>query len=62
MDCPEIGAFSPADRPKGPETPKCGKIVKLFAYGTKVLSHIQNHFRHNTFKEFWPIFRLDLVS
>ncbi len=35
--------------------PKCGKPVKLFVYGTKVLFLIPQAFHHNNLKEFWPI-------
>jgi hypothetical protein len=45
-----------------PKTVECGKLVKLFAHGTKVLSLIPYRFHHNKLKEFWPIFQLDLVS
>jgi hypothetical protein len=44
------------------QNPKCGKIVKLFPYGTKVLSLIPHHFHPYTLKEFWPVFYPDLVS
>jgi hypothetical protein len=37
---------------------KCGKLVKLFAYGTKVLSLIPRHFHHNNRKDIWPDYPL----
>jgi hypothetical protein len=40
---------------------KLPKTVKLFAYGTEVLSLIQNHFQAKLLKEFWRDFHLDLV-
>jgi endogenous inhibitor of DNA gyrase (YacG/DUF329 family) len=36
------------------KTPECGKLVKLFPYGTKVLSLIPQGFHPYTLKEFWP--------
>jgi hypothetical protein len=41
--------------------PNCGKLVKLFSYGTKVLSHISRHFHPYTLKDFWRFLVLDLV-
>jgi len=38
------------------------KLVKLFVFGTKVLSLIPRLFHHNTLKEIWPVLVLDLVS
>jgi hypothetical protein len=38
------------------------KFVKLFAFGTKVFSNIPHDFHHNTLKEFWPVYSLNLVS
>jgi hypothetical protein len=58
------GAQRLPSRPKFPEireTPKCGKIVKLFPLGTKVFSLIPNHFHPYTLKEFWPVFSPHLV-
>jgi hypothetical protein len=43
------------------KTSKCGKLVKLFAHGTKVFSLIPHHFHHNTLTVFWPISSLHLV-
>jgi hypothetical protein len=44
------------------KTPKCGKLVKLCAHGTKVLSLIPHDFHPYTRKDIWRVFVLDLVS
>jgi hypothetical protein len=43
------------------QIPHCGKLVKLFSHGTKVLSHISRHFHPYTLKGFWRFLVLDLV-
>ena len=53
---------NPPNRRSEAQTPKCGKPVKLFSYGTKVLSLIPHHFHPYTLKDIWRVFRLDLVS
>ena len=42
--------------------PNCGKLVKLSAHGTKVLSLIPHHFHPYTLKDIWRVLVLDLVS
>jgi hypothetical protein len=44
------------------DSAKCGKLVKLFTHGTKVLSHIPHHFHPYTLKDIWRVLVLDLVS
>ncbi len=44
-----------------PKTPKCGKLVKLFAYGTEVLSLIPHHFHLYNRKDIWPVYSLNLI-
>jgi hypothetical protein len=41
--------------------PKCGKLVKLFSFGTKVLFLIPQGFHPYTLEDIWPVFKLDLV-
>jgi hypothetical protein len=47
--------------PSEPQTPKCGKTVKLFAHSTEVLSLIPLHLHPYTLKEFWRFFYLNLI-
>jgi hypothetical protein len=42
-------------------TTKCGKLVKLSAHGTEVLSLIPLHLHPYTLKEFWRFFYLNLI-
>jgi hypothetical protein len=53
-------AFRP-NFPKFAETPKCGKSVKRFAHGTKVLSLILKDLHRSNRKEFWRESSPDLV-
>ena len=47
--------------PEATKRRPCGKLVKLFPYGTKVFSLIPQAFHHNNRKEFWPVGGLVLV-
>ena len=44
-----------------PNHPNCGKLVKLFAYGTEVLSLITRHLHANPPKDIWRVYSLILV-
>jgi hypothetical protein len=56
------GGISNSTAPPKVQTPECGKLVKLSAHGTKVLSLIPNRFHLYNLKDIWPVFKLDLVS
>jgi hypothetical protein len=58
----EPRAFRALNCRYSPKIAKCGKVVKLFAFGTKVFSLIPHGFHPYTLKEFWPVFLPDLVS
>jgi hypothetical protein len=56
-----VSRFDPQNTQNSPNRPKCGKFVKLFAFGTKVLSMIPRDFHHNTLKDIWRVYSLNLI-
>ena len=43
------------------ESPKCGKTVKLFSHGTKVLSLIPKGFHLYTLEDIWRVYSLHVI-
>ena len=58
----DLATMTEAQRKKlPPQTPKCGKFVKLSVHGTEVSSLTPNHLLPNLPKDIWQIYSSDLV-